>query len=542
MSNSLKCYLLIGALLLMLAVTLIPEPVESAPTMTEMVQMRDGTKLVTDIYLPDDNRDKQYPTILIRSPYPRVGSTEFLKFGFALAYQSTRGRNGSEGKDVVFYDDAWGKNQDGYDTVEWIAKQSWCNGKIGTYGASAPGITQYMLVGSNPPSLDCITPMFAGSNLYQHVIYQGGAYRKEMLDPWIEGNQFDPDFKQNIINNPAYNNSWQTIDLSTVYKNTNVPALHIAGWYDIFQQSNIDAFMGMQYHGGKGAIGKQKLIIGPYSHGAFEKVGELTFPRISQRNVIGDILNWLNYNLKGEENDISKMKAVTYYTMGAVGEKGAPGNRWHSSDVWPVPSQPVSYYIHKDGSLSPNKPTEKSASKTYEFNPDNPVPMVGGPNLVSESGPYDQRKVENRPDVLLFETEPLTEPINVTGRLKVRLWASSSAKDTDFTAKLTDVYPDGRSMLISDGIIRARYRKSFEKPEMMKAGKTCEFEIDLWSTSIIFNKGHKIRLAISSSNTRFDVNPNTGEEVFKATRKEIAKNTIYFDSKHPSAIILPVVK
>lgn len=536
-----SCFLLIMMMVVVFA-AVISDPAVSAPARTEMVPMRDGARLATDIYLPKGDANAKYPVIVIRSPYERVIDDGITKLGYALVYQGTRGRFGSEGKDVIFYDDGWGKNQDGYDTIEWVARQTWCNGKIGAFGGSAPAVTQYMMAGSNPPSLTCMSPTFGGCDLYHQLFFQGGAYRKEIMDPWLETCKFCEETTQNIHAHPAYDGYWREFDLTTRFGKVNVPMLHVGGWYDILLQGNIDAFVGIQYHGGPGARGKQKLIIGPYSHGAFTTVGEFDFPNAGLRNPTVDSIYWLDHCLKGVENDTSRLKAVTYYVMGAIGEKDAPGNDWRSSDVWPIPAKTALWYLHADGSLGPDKPSTESASRCYKYNPDDPVPTVGGQNLIAPAGPYDQRKVENRPDALLFTSETLSKPMEVTGRVKVKLWASSSAKDTDFTAKLTDVYPDGRSMLVCDGILRARYRKSFKKPSLMTPGTVYEFEIDLWSTSIIFNKGHRIRLAISSSNSpRFDANPNTGEPVFAATHKEIAENTVYFDEPRPSAASLPVV-
>lgn len=255
------------------------------------------------------------------------------------------------------------------------------------------------------------------------------------------------------------------------------------------------------------------------------------------------MLAWLDHWVKGIDNGVEKSPAVRYYTMGAIGEKDAPGNEWRTSDVWPIPAVVTPFFLDKDGFLSKEMPRETTTTgKSYVFDPNNPVPTIGGNNLTIAKGPLDQRKVEQRKDVLIFETPVLQEPLEVTGRIKVKLWASSTGKDTDFTAKLTDVYPDGRSMNVCDGIIRARYRKSFEKPELLVPGEIYEFEIDLWSTSIVFNRGHKIRLAISSSNyPRFDVNPNTGELPSTAKSKIAVRNTIYCDQSHPSAIYLPIV-
>ncbi|MHB0998309.1 MAG: CocE/NonD family hydrolase [Armatimonadota bacterium] len=534
---------LTGTITLLASIIMVAEPAAAVPTKTEMVAMRDGTRLVTDIYLPGNNENGKYPVVVIRTPYPREGGQDMTNAGYAVVFQSTRGRFGSEGKDLIFFDDGWGANQDGYDAIEWVAKQPWCNGQVGTFGGSAPAIMQYRLAGSGSPNIDTQAVIFGGSNLYHHLFFQGGAFRKEIMDPWLESCKFTPDVLTMIHEHPGYDDYWRNYDLSTRYGKVNMPMIHMAGWYDILLQGNIDAFVGTQYHGGEGAKGKQKLVIGPSSHGAFDKIGEIEFPDTAKHNPFTEVIGWFEYQLQGKDNAMSKQSVVTYYTMGATGEKDAPGNEWKSSDVWPIPSKAAKYYLHKDGTLGTGKPRSKNESKSYKYNPDNPVPTVGGQNLIIEAGPYDQRKVEGRSDVLLFTTKPLTEPVEVTGRVKVKLWASSSAKDTDFTAKLTDVYPDGRSMLVCDGIIRARYRNSFEKPELMEPGKVYEIEVDLWSTSMIFNKGHRIRLVISSSNSpRFDANPNTGEPVFDAKRKEIAENTVYFDASRPSAVILPVVK
>lgn len=239
---------------------------------------------------------------------------------------------------------------------------------------------------------------------------------------------------------------------------------------------------------------------------------------------------------------MEKIPPVTYFTMGAIDDSKAPGNKRRTSAVWPIPAKVTPFYLHKDGSLSTAKPSEKSACKNYVFDLANPVPTKGGNNLLTESGMLDQRGVENRKDVLVFTTGPLRQPLEVTGRTVVHLWVSSSAKYTDFTANLTDVYPDGRSMVVADGVIRARYRNSFATAELLKPGKPYRLEIDLWSTSIVFDKGHRIRLAVSSSNTpHFDVNPNTGELPFQAKTEQQARNIVYCDAEHASALYLPIV-
>lgn len=522
----------------------------SKPSETIMLPMRDGVRLKTEIFFPPDfDAEKRYPTILCRTPYDGIlpmgpwGVPDQTRNGYVVVIQKTRGRYGSEGQgQMVFVDDAWGANQDGYDTVEWIAKQEWSNGKVGIVGKSAPGIMAYLAAGSAPPHLTCAVCAEAASNLYAHAVYQGGAFLESLVIGWLNSQGFDSICLDTIAKHPTYDDFWRGLDLSTRYGRVSIPILHIVGWYDIFQQSQIDTFVGLQYSGGKGARGNQKIVIGPWTHetAAYMWPGSKPDDYLPPDGI--PINQWLDYWLKGERNGVEKIPPVTYFTMGAIDDPKAPGNKWRTSAVWPIPAKVTPFYLHKDGSLSTAKPSEKSACRSYVFNPANPVPTKGGNNLLIESGMVDQRGIENRKDVLVFTTEPLRQPLEVTGRIVVHLWVSSSAKDTDFTAKLTDVYPDGRSMLIADGIIRARYRSSFARAELLKPGKPYQLEIDLWSTSIVFDKGHRIRLAVSSSNSpRFDVNPNTGELPLQAKTKQKARNTVYCDSEHAGALYLPIV-
>jgi putative CocE/NonD family hydrolase len=226
--------------------------------------------------------------------------------------------------------------------------------------------------------------------------------------------------------------------------------------------------------------------------------------------------------------------------MGDPEDPDAPGNLWRRADSWPPPSEPVPAYFHKDGRLMPAKPAAKDGKFVYRFDPENPVPTMGGQNLTIEKGPMDQRPAESRPDVLVFTTPVLRQPVEVTGRVRAKLYVSSDCPDTDFTVKLTDVYPDGRSMLLTDGILRARYRESFDKEAFMEPGEVYELTVDLWSTSIVFNRGHKIRVAVSSSNyPRFDPNPNTGKPLRADHQTRVATNTLHVSSRYPSHIVLP---
>ena len=509
-----------------------------------MVPMRDGTRLATDIYLPEGKGP--WPVILSRTPYDksRKPKTNYTSNGYAVVVQDLRGRFASEGQnDMPFIPDAWGELQDGYDTIEWAASQPWCNGKVGTSGSSAGGITQVMTAGSAPPHLVCQFIGVAGASMYD-IAYQGGVFRKADVEGWLAGNKFSKKCIATIVGHPVYDDLWRSVDAVARAPKITAPGLFVAGWYDVFSQGTIDAFTSRQYKGGQGALGKQKLVIGPWVHGRSKNLGQFAVDDEALMTPEGwRTAEWMDYWLKGTQNGVMDGPPVAYYVMGAFDEPRAPGNEWRKAYAWPVPSEPTRYYLHSDGTLSADPPPAQAASRIYAYDPGNPVPTRGGCNLVQAKGPYDQRPVEKRQDVLLYTSDPLGEPLEITGRIEVYLWASSSCRDTDFTVKLTDVYPDGRSVLVQDGINRARFRNSFEREELMNPGEVYRFKVDLWSTSIIFNKGHRIRVAVSSSNSpRFEPNPNTGDAFRANDKSQTARNTIYHDAAHPSYILLPVIR
>lgn len=515
---------------------------------TLMIPMRDGIRLATDIYRPSLGIGP-WPSILIRTPYGKhkamndpiaVFLTDFYQY--TLVIQDTRGRFDSEGLDSLYFADAWGRKQDGYDTVEWIAQQTWSNGKVGTWGASALGITQYLLAGAAPPHLTCCLVMVAASNLYEDAIFYGGEYRRSLVDGWLRshGSEHLIDF---FVQHPNYEPMYDIVNLSTRYDSVNVPILHIGGWYDILIQGQINAFCGIQDLGGPDARGNQKLLIGPWVHDITSPAcGELLFPNAGILDLISQTLEWFDYWLKGEDNGTAQSPTVRYYLMGDAGKPDGPGNRWVESDDWPPPSTPTHFYLQQGEMLTTVAPTASEIPDEFDYDPDDPLPTRGGRNLNIPAGSYDQRSVESRPDVLVYTTDPLTDSLTVVGRITVSLWASSDALDTDFTAKLCDVYPDGRSMLVADGIVQARHRNSLSTEELLTPGQVYEFTIDLWSTAIVFAPDHSIRLSISSSNfERFEKNPNTGEPFRQNTTRLIAHQTIFHDPDHPSALILPVV-
>ncbi|MCX7704027.1 MAG: CocE/NonD family hydrolase, partial [Planctomycetota bacterium] len=348
-----------------------------------------------------------------------------------------------------------------------------------------------------------------------------------------------------IREHPSYDDFWRQMDSSTRAEKMNVPAVNIGGWFDTFCQGSIDSFLMRQERGAEGARGRQVLVMGPWTHGGTEeeRIGEFFLPENARSLPLVVMADWFDYHLKGEKNSAEKYPSVIYYVMGAFGEKDAVGNFWRTAQKWPPHAALTPLYLRKDGKLSFSQPEEEDASASYEYDPKNPCPTIGGRNLTIERGPYDQRRIEERKDVLVFSSEVLEHPIEVTGKITAVLYVSSSAVDTDFVVRLCDVYPSGKSVLIADGIIRCRYRNSFERPELMEPGKIYKVEVDLWSTSIIFNKGHRIRVSVTSSNyPRWDANPNTGKNSWEETNMVVAKNTLYFDKGHPSYVLLPVVK
>jgi hypothetical protein len=525
---------------------LLSSPLAAYIKTTYMVAMTDGIQLATDVYLSEI--PGQWPAILIRTPYSKeIGPDLELAFallvsrGYAIVVQDTRGRFASQGVDSLFLTDGWGSLRDGYDTVEWIAKQNWSNGKVGTWGPSALGITQYMMAGSAPPHLVCQFVEVGATNLYSQAAYPGGVLLKNLAEEWITKQRSDY-LLPLVFANSSYGAMWERLDLESRFSVVNVPIYHFGGWHDIFTEGAINGFTGIQRTGAEGARGKQKLLVGPWTHSNWYKTrqGELDFPANSTFNDINESLRWFDYWLRGVETGIMSEPPVKYYAMGAI-ENGAPGNEWRTALDWPPPSQATLFYFHENGSSTTEKPASVQASRSYQYDPKNPVPTIGGRNLLIDAGPYDQRSTENRSEVLIFTTPALEQPLEVIGKVTVNLWVSSSAKDTDFMAKLTDVYPDGRSMLVCDGALRTRHRYSLRQEVFMTPDSVYPCEIDLWSTAMVFNRGHRIRVAITSSNApRFDPNPNTGRPLRADSVTVVATNTIYLDANRPSHIILPV--
>jgi len=545
-----KCVVPLCTTLILVALvqTFADDTTDDSPVESTMVAMRDGVRLKTQVYLPKGSGP--WPVILARANTPIDSYAAVASMvnaaGYVFVAQSTRGIAGSEGINRLFLDDGWGEHQDGYDTLEWVAAQPWCNGKIGTAGHSARGIIQFMMAGSVPPHLVCQWVKQAPCNLYEHMVYHGGVYRKAALDQFVRF--MCPLVVRAYELHPSDDLFWDRMNVQKRHPFITTPTVHMGGWFDVFAQGTLDAFTGLQYRGGDGARGNQKLLMGPWLHGPFvNRAGDLTFPEnaiYSNQEYFADYLSWFGYWLKGESSDYMDQPPVKYYTMGDVDDPDAPGNEWRAADDWPPgPFEEAKYYLNGDGGLRRTVP-EETQSLSYDYDPDNPVSSSRPGRKVAalhHRAPFDQRFMEQRPDVLVFSTPPLDAPVEVTGRVTCHLWASSSARDTDWVVKLMDVYPDGRSILILDGALRARHRLSLTTEKFLEPGEVYEFTIDLWSTSIVFNKGHRIRVSVtSSSDPRFDPNPNTGHPFRADDERVVAHNAVYMGSKYPSHIVLPI--
>ena len=531
------------AVLLALAVVSAPATVP-AQTFTTTVSAPDGTPLATDVYFPIGAGFGPWPVILQRTPYGKGSGTVydtcllFNLWGYACVGQDERGKGDSGGHYTGYADEG----PDGRATLEWMARQWWCNGKVGTFGASALGMAQYALSPGASSVLKCMVPIVATPDFYHHAVYQGGALRYALTHDWLQGHDALDVFAQ-LKAHRFWDMWWEAFSVLPKVATVNVPALHIGGWFDIFQQGNLDAFTSFQHQGGPAALGTQKLVIGPWTHyGTFQNTaGDFTYPlnAIFVDDIFPTVHDWFDFWLKGSKPGVAAWPAVQVYLMGAVGERDAPGNIWLEMPDWPPPASTVAYYLGRGHDLATASPPAGELSLLAD--PANPVPTLGGQELSGQAGPYDQRPLELRADVVTFTTPVLPSQVTVVGRVRCRLWVRPDTPDLDLTVRLTDVYPDGRSMLVTDGIQRARMRCGDDRECFLTPGVPTEIVVDLWSTAIVFNAGHRIRIDVAGSNSpRFEVNPNDGGDLNNPTTGEIAHPVLLFGDDHPSRLELPI--
>ena len=554
-------------------------------------KMRDGVTLRADIYRPD--ADGKFPVLLQRTPYNKSGGSMNFAYlaatrGYVVVIQDVRGRYTSEGDWYPFIHEA----EDGYDTVEWAAALPYSDGRVGMFGGSYVGATQMLAATAHPPHLTGICPGVTASNYHENWTYQGGAFEQWFDESWTSrlaqdtlnrsvqkatnariGEDVLPLTTYPLFNlpapgvatastptlapyfldwlaHPAYDAYWKRLNLEDHYPDIRVPALHIAAWYDIFLGGSLRNYAGLKARAAteEARQGQRLLVVIGGHAGGGRKIGDLDFgPEAAKYDEYDVTLRWYDFLFKGMQNEIATGKPITIFVMGP--------NQWRPEDDWPLArAKTTRYFLHSqgaanssrgNGSLSTSAAASEPADK-FTYDPGKPVPTIGGAlggdPVHLAPGPKDQRAVEERDDVLIYSTPPLEHDLEVTGPVRLEFFASSSAVDTDFTAKLVDVYSDGSAINIAEGILRAKYRDSQETSTLLTPGKVYSLAIDLWATSNVFRAGHRIRLEVSSSNfPRFDRNLNTGESAATSAKWASATNTILHDAAHPSALLLPVV-
>ena len=552
------------------------------------VPMRDGTILYADIFRPVG--DGKHPVLLSRTPYSTerypssyTAGVYFARRGYVFVYQDVRGRHESEGKWEPFRDDL----NDGYDTVEWAAVQPWSNGKVGMQGGSYLGHVQWRAAMTNPPHLVTVFPNVASTSLYHDWITLNGGWRLSFNFGWgavrqesrimqntgqhgvpgVENISYDKvlwhlplnsmqplvgrnaQFYKDWLAHPDYDDYWKKINVEEVFDKIGIPVHTFGGWFDIFSQGTLRGYAGVSAKGSTETARKgSNIIIGPWGHGPSQKTGDIDFGETAPVNSMAVQLRWYDYWLKGIQNGLDKEPPVKLFTMGS--------NEWMWENEYPIArTQYTELYLHSDGkanskrgngTLSWDKPVSNQPKDHYTYDPDAPVPSTGGNNCCgtpTPAGPREQDPVESRNDVLVYTSEVIEEPVRIAGPVKVILYASSDAVDTDFVAKLVDVYPDGTAYNMAEGILRARYRNGLDKSEMLEPGKTYKLEIDLVGTSVEFQQGHRIRVQVASAHfPQFDRNPNTGKPFGTGDDVKIAHQTVIHTQAQPSHIILPIIE
>ncbi|GAC1436530.1 MAG: CocE/NonD family hydrolase [Ktedonobacteraceae bacterium] len=571
-------------------------------------KMRDGVTLRANIYRPQGDGQWPVLLTRLPYGKDLPGATAVLdpaqvaRRGYVVVIQDTRGRSASEGE----WDPMRNEALDGVDTIAWVAKLPYSNGSVGMYGASYYGFTQWASAVLQPAALKAMVPFITWNDPLNGVLFRGGAlelgtaggwqltmgidelFRRFRGDPdprhlgyalynlvkdidalgtqgyWsLPLKEFTP-IKRNNVGKAFFESVEYFMDrehaepLTILGKHEQVtaPSLNVGGWYDIFLQDTIGNYKIMREHGSTSAARQSKLLIGPWTHGGVTNpIGELNFgfgasaALIDLKIDFGSLqVRWFDHFLKGIDTGMLDEAPIKLFVMGA--------NIWRDEQEWPLArAVNTRYYLHSnghantlhgDGVLSTETPTS-GTSDAYTYDPTNPVLTRGGALLMSPefpSGPYDQRKTESREDVLVYSTPELAQDVEVTGPITVHLWATSSAPDTDFVARLVDVYPNGYAQNLTDGIIRARYRNFAhgEKPSLLEPGKPYEYEINLWATSNVFKQGHRIRLDVTSSNfPRWDRNSNTGHDIGTDSELVVAQQTLLHDAEHASYVVLPLV-
>lgn len=547
----------------------------------EMVPMRDGTEIAADIYLPED--DGPFPVLLQLTPYNKDGQAEtashYTDRGYAVVVADSRGIYGSDGTWTPYVNDG----QDGFDLQTWIGEQDWSNGKIGMFGCSYPGFTQLLSAQYANEHLDAIVPECAQSDNYSAIWSTDGIYQIGLVPAWglnqaaEATGQPRPDvnwgeliwhlpiaeipelagvessFVDDSIQNHDYGHFWEQMSIRDVYDQMDVPALHVVGWYDDLTAETIRNFVQMKEHSASPHAREwQRLLIGPWDHGVDPQryYGDVDFgPDIESFDMQAVRDRWFDYHLKGEDNGLEDEAPISIFVMGA--------NEWRDEWEWPLErAENMRLYLSSEGfanSLFGNGRLVEEAisaadSDQYEYDPARPTPSYGGhgccPYVPLAIGPFDQRSIQQREDVLVYTSEILEEDMEITGHPSVQLSVSLDVPDTDFFVTLSDVHPDGTAIPITEGSLRVRYRDSFTDPELLEVDTIEELAIPLWATSNVFKAGHRLRIHVTSSNfPRYARNLNSGGDLAQesADDMQVATPTIYHSDEHQSWIDLPLI-
>jgi len=558
--------------------------------LNQRVAMRDGVELSTDVWLPETG--ERFPALLIRNIYnnadPRYlrWMVPFVAAGYAVVAQDCRGRHDSDGT----WDPYMCEVTDGHDTVEWVGGQSWCDGQVGTFGVSYPGFTQTVSAPLRSKHLKALVPIASQQDNWGHHRVSGAIHwsvslffatligRTMQTEPVglldqeaflrhlplvtaVEANVGRSDYFRGIVENDRYDDWWSRYSLRERYGDVDAPAYFMTGWYDSLLRETLTLFSGWKRHARSASARRlTRLLVGPWSHqiapwgraplgpgGEFEDV---MFGEHAVGDNIGEHLRWYDARLRGAANGLDEEPPVRLFVMGR--------NEWRSEAAWPLErAVPTSAWLASGGTANtsdgdgrlildgatPAREAAGSSPDEFTYDPADPVPSWGAQYQSADlGGPRDRRAVEQRPDVLVYTSDALTSDLEVTGPVALEVWAATDARDTDWTAALVDVFPDGRAIILCEGICRARYRDELAPPSLVRAGTVTQFTVDMWSTSNVFLAGHRVRLEVSSSNfPRFDRNLNTGGRVGFETEWQVAHQTVFHDSARPSRLILPVI-
>ncbi|MFN8472936.1 MAG: CocE/NonD family hydrolase [Anaerolineae bacterium] len=554
-----------------------------------IVPMRDRTRLRADVYLP--RGDGPFPALVERTPYGKEASIEvqidaprfFTDHGYAVVIQDVRGRFQSQGRFYPFKYDGWGEQQDGYDTVEWIAAQPWCDGRVGTIGGSYAGATQYRMAPTRPPHLRAMAARQSASDYWAEWVYHGGAFELGFMLHWTlrwelfnlahlmgkDDDEFerrraaladaiedmddlylrlplapDPlvlgleDWYNEFLAHPADGPFWWQWSIARKHREIDTPIFHIGGWFDIFITGTLKNFTGLRASAhSQAARNAQRLLVGPWIHSPANMLkptqGEVDFGPASMRDYNEMRLPWFDHWLKGIPNGVMDEPPVQLFVMGE--------NSWLNADTYPLPeTRYQGWYFRARGELTQSPPSGNETPDSFVYDPADPTPTLGGCTLYIPSGPLDQTPAEAWG--LTYTSAPLERDLTIVGPVSCGLLGASSAVDTDWVVRLTDVDEAGFSRLLCDGILRARYRASHTQPAPLTPDEVYEFVVDLWATANTFKAGHHIRVAVcSSSFPRFDRNLGTSGVPAEGGTVCVQRNTVFHDALRPSRIVLPVI-